>query len=131
MILLDTHAWVWWVGNPEHLSDRARKAIDQAVVEKKLHVSSISAWEVATLSSRGRLQLSMDVGEWIRRCETLPFLRFVPVDNAVALRSVSLPGAFHPDPADRIIVATALLLGATLVSKDERILAYPHVSSLW
>jgi len=58
-------------------------------------------------------------------------LNFVPVNNRIALLSVRLPKPLHADPADRIIIATALILGATLVSKDERILAYPHVDSLW
>lgn len=83
------------------------------------------------LAAKGRLELTMDVADWIRHCDALPFLGFVPVDNAVALRSVSLPEPFHADPADRMIVATAMVLGATLVTRDERLLSYPHVSSLW
>ena len=131
MIVLDTHAWVWWVSDPERLSARAREAVDQAAKEGELYISSISVWEVALLAERGRLRLAMDVSEWIRYCEALPFLNFVPVNNRIALLSVRLPKPLHADPADRIIIATALILGATLVSKDERILAYPHVDSLW
>ena len=77
------------------------------------------------------MRLAMDVSEWIRYCEAPPFLRFVPVNNRIALPSVRLPGPLHPNPADRIITATVLTLGATLVSKDERIISYPHVDSLW
>lgn len=131
MIVLDTHAWVWWVSDPKRLSARAREAVDQAAKEGELYLSSISVWEVALLAERGRLRLAMDVSEWIGYCEALPFLRFVPVNNRIALLSVRLPGPLHADPADRIIIATALTLGATLVSKDERILSYPHVDSLW
>lgn len=130
-VLLDTHAWVWWVSDPQYLSEGARQVIDGAAAEARLYVSSISVWEVAMLVARGRLELRMEVGEWVRRSEVLPFLRFVPVDNAIALRAVSLPEPFPADPADRIIVATALVLGATLVSKDERILQYRHVRALW
>lgn len=83
------------------------------------------------LVSQDRLKLTMAVEEWIGRCEALPQLKFVPVTNAVAVRSVRLPGDFHPDPADRIIVATALTLGATVITKDARIRRYAHVQSTW
>jgi PIN domain nuclease of toxin-antitoxin system len=80
---------------------------------------------------RGRLELSMDVGDWVAKAEALPLLRFVPVDNRIALRSVLLPPPLHNDPADRIIVATALQLGATLITKDEKLRGYPHVRTVW
>lgn len=131
MILLDTHAWVWWVGAPEKLSAGARERIDEAKESRQVFVSSFSAWEVALLVARGRLHLATDVDEWLGRCERLPFLRFVPVDHRIAIRSVRLPPPLHQDPADRIIVATALALGAELVTKDERLLNYPMVRTVW
>jgi PIN domain nuclease of toxin-antitoxin system len=131
LILLDTHAWVWWVGSPEHLSPRARRALDKAATGEGLFVSSISTWEVALLVAKGRLRLSTPVASWIGASEALPFLRFVPVDNAIALLAVTLPGPLHDDPADRIIAATALSLGAELVTKDRRLIEYPHLRTLW
>jgi len=131
VILLDTHAWVWWVGAPEKLSAGARERIDEAKESRQVFVSSFSAWEVALLVARGRLHLATDVDEWLGRCERLPFLRFVPVDHRIAIRSVRLPPPLHQDPADRIIVATALALGAELVTKDERLLNYPMVRTVW
>lgn len=83
------------------------------------------------LVAKGRLELTMDAADWIARCEALPFLTFVPVDNDVALASTRLPGRVHDDPADRIIIATALDLGATVVTKDRRIRTYEHVPTLW
>ena len=80
---------------------------------------------------KGRLALTLDVADWIAKTEALPCVRFVPVDNRIALRANSLPGDLHDDPADRLIVATALILGATLITRDTRILAYPHVQTLW
>lgn len=130
MIVLDTHAWVWWVAGDRRLSQSARDEIDRAMGESGLRVSSISPWEVATLVRRGRLELTMEVGDWIARSEALPFLRFVPVDNRIALRAVGLQG-LHDDPADRIIVATALSLGARLVTRDRRLRAYRGVETLW
>lgn len=73
----------------------------------------------------------MEVSDWVAKSEVLPFVTFVPVDNAIALRDVSLPGSSHNDPADRIIVATALSVGAAVVTRDERILKYRHVKAIW
>lgn len=114
MIVLDTHAWVWWISAPERLSRRGREAIDGSMGDASVCVSAISCWEVALLVKKGRLELTMDPSDWISRCEALPFLRFVPVDNHIALRSVQLPAPLHEDPADRIIVATAQSLGRLL-----------------
>ena len=131
MILLDTHAWVWWVSNPELLSRDARKSADDAAARQQLFVSTISSWEVAVLVEKGRLALALDVRDWIARCEALPFLSFVPLSNAIAVESVRLPGFPHADPADRIIVATALFLGARLVTMDENLLRYAPDRTVW
>ena len=131
MIVLDTHVWLWWISNPENLSTCASQAIDEAVTEKGIIISSISTWEVALLVDKGRLELSVDVRDWVRKTESLPFVRFMPVDNTISLRSVTLPGQFHPDPADRIITATALTMGLSLVTRDDKILDYPHVQTIW
>ena len=131
MIVLDTHALIWWLGEPERLSKRARSVVDEAAQEKRLLVSSISAWEAAMLVSKGRLSLRLPFADWLRQAEALPFLSFVPVDNAIAVRSVELPSPLHPDPADRIIVATALQLGARLVTRDQKLRQYEPVRTVW
>ena len=129
-LLLDTHAWIWWVAGLADLPTGVRRQVDLAFRDARLWISSISAWEVALLVARGRLVLRYPVRDWIARSEALDGLRFLPVDNAIAVRSVELPG-LHPDPADRIIVASAERLGASLVTKDERLRAYPAVPTLW
>ena len=131
MIVLDTHTWLWWASNPKNLSPPARKIIDSTVESGEILISSISAWEIALLVAKGRLQLTIEVSDWIAKSERLPFVTFIPVDNAIAVKSVSLPQPLHNDPADRIIVATATIVGASLVTKDERILNYPHVKTIW
>ena len=131
MILLDTHAWVWFVSDPSQLSKAARKAVDGALEAGELAVSSMSVWEVAMLVEKGRLKLSMDAGAWVARSEAMPFLRFLPVTNAIALRSVELPPPLHSDPADGIIVATALQHRLPLVTKDRRLRAYEPVRTIW
>jgi PIN domain nuclease of toxin-antitoxin system len=131
MIVLDTHAWVWWVTGSKSLSGRARRAIDRAMAAGRIHVSSISAWEVAMLVKCGRLELTMDVVDWVGRSEALPFLHFVPVSNGIAIHATLLPDFPHGDPADRIIVATAQSLGAPLVTRDRRLQEYPGIETVW
>ena len=131
MIVLDTHVWVWFVSNPELLSKPAKKAINAAMAQKEIFISSISAWEVALLVDKKRLELTIDVTDWIAKSEKLQFFQFIPVDNSVAVKSVNLPQPLHSDPADRIIIATAITIAASVVTKDEKILNYPHVKSIW
>jgi len=131
VILLDTHIWIWWISNMEKLPQKALTAINKAKVENAIVISSISTWEIALLVEKGRLELSIAVRDWIRKTEGLPFVRFAAVDNTICLRSVSLPGEFYADPADRIIVATAMTLGIPLITRDEKILGYPHVNTIW
>ena len=83
------------------------------------------------LVEKDRLELTVDVVVWLKRVEELPELRFIPVDNALAVASTRLPEPFHLDPADRIIVATARSLDAPLVTRDERLINYPHVETVW
>lgn len=131
MIVLDTHAWIWFVSNPELLSKPAKNAIDAAMTQKEVFISSISAWEVALLVDKKRLELTLNVTDWIAKSEKLQFFQFIPVDNSVAVKSVNLPQPLHSDPADRIIIATAITIAASVVTKDEKILNYPHVKSIW
>jgi PIN domain nuclease of toxin-antitoxin system len=120
---------VWWVNGGPELAARARRLVDAARAEGRLWVSAISAWEVALLAQRGRLALRIPVREWIARCEALDGLRFLPVDNAVAIRSVELAG-LHADPADRMIAASAEHLGAVLVTRDERLGAWGGIPTV-
>jgi len=131
MIVLDTHAWVWFISNPELLSKRAKRYLDAAVEEKAIMISSISVWEVALLIAKKRLILTLELNDWIAKSEMLPFFKFIPVDNSIAIKSVNLPQPLHSDPADRIIIATAISLGAPIVTKDEKILNYSQVQTIW
>ena len=132
MILLDTHVLVWWVAEPKRIPAKARRAIDAAVkANEAITVSSISVWEIAMLVARRRLAFTIDADTWIDRVEALPFLTFVPVDNRIAIRSVHLAGFLHRDPADRLIVATALGAGATVVTADARLRSYKPITTLW
>jgi len=131
MIVLDTHAWIWFISNPDLLSKRAKNAVNAAVKDKSILISSISAWEIALLVTKKRMKLTLDVTDWIAKSESLPFIQFVPVTNSIAVKSVKLPLPLHPDPADRIIIATALSVGAPLVTKDKKLLGYAPVKTIW
>jgi PIN domain nuclease of toxin-antitoxin system len=131
MIVMDTHVWIWWVSNPDLLSPEARTLIDKAVMEKKIYISSMSCWEVAMLVAKGRLQLTVEVGDWIRASETLPFIQFVSVTNAIALKAVRLPMKSLIDPIDRIIIATALVLDLVLITKDKKIRKEAPIKTVW
>lgn len=127
MIVLDTHVWVWWTSSPEKLSRRARSAIDEG---GELLVSPISCWEVAMLVTKKRLDLDRDVLVWIRQALAQPRVDLAPLSPDIAVRAASLHG-LHGDPADRLIVATALHHRAVVLSKDERIRSSELVDVVW
>ena len=131
MIVLDTHAWIWWLSAPEKLSRKAQKLIERNLGDVQVRVSSISVWETAMLVARGRLRFETEFPSWLNDAVSVPGVKFHAVDNAVAYQSVNLPGAFHADPADRMIVATAMALDATLVSGDRKIQEYSYVKVIW
>ena len=133
MIIIDTHVLVWFVsGDNSQLSIPAKNAIEKTINEdSEVIISSISAWEIAMLIEKGRLVLSMDVESWIKETAQVDGFRFVAVDNEIGIKSTKLPGDFHKDPADRIIVATARKLAVPLVTADEKIITYEHVKTIW
>ena len=132
MIVLDTHTLVWWAnGDDSQLSAAARKAIKSRTGDGEIVISSISAWEIAMLVDRGRLTLTMSVSQWLKTLTQVAQIRFIPIDNDIAVASTQLPGDFHKDPADRMIVATSMSLAAPLITADQRIRDYPHVKSIW
>ena len=132
MIVLDTHALVWWAnGDESQLSPAALKAISAHTGDGEIAISSITAWEIAMLVERGRLALTMSVSQWLDTVNQITQIRFIPIDHRIAVDSTQLPGEFHKDPADRMIVATSRGLSAPLITADKKILDYPHVKSIW
>ncbi len=114
------------------LSQKAKRAIAKhQAQDRSILISSISAWEIGMLVNRGRLTLNMDVDSWLAEVEKIPAVEFVPVDNSVGVKSTCLPGEFHKDPADRMIVALARHTSFPLITADEKILAYKHVKTIW
>lgn len=120
--LLDTHVLLWWLDDPGRLSPAQREVVLSADAEAPLLVSDISLWEVATLHSLGRIRLVTPLREWLDKAVAPPLVQRQGISSAVAAEVATLPDWFHRDPADRILVATARILGATLLTKDQRII---------
>lgn len=118
MTVLDTHAWLWWVGGDPRLSADAKAAI---AADGEPVVSGISVWEVATLERLGRLTLLPDIRTWVRRALAHEGATSQPMTPEIALAAGSFLPPFPGDPADRIIYATALVTGAQLVTADRRL----------
>lgn len=127
MIVLDTHAWLWWAADRAKLSSRARQRITR---EREAAISAISAWEITMLVRKGRLELRGDTRTALATLLGIPNLRVVPVSADIAAEAGLLEG-FHGDPGDRLIVATALSLRAALVTKDAQIRAAKVVDVVW
>jgi len=129
MIVLDTHIWIWWVDGSPQLTAQQQDRIEEYKSEG-LGVSIISCWEVAKLVETGRLKLQCPVEEWIEQALAYPGVQLLQLTPRIAVESTQLPGDFHRDPADQMIVATARVWGCPLLTVDDRILKYPHVTLL-
>ena len=119
--LLDTHVLIWWLNDRMQLSPRQREVVEAATPDGPVFVSDISLWEVAMLAGLGRIRLALPLREWLDKAVAPPLVRRQGISPAVATEVVALPDSFHRDPADRILVATARVLGATLLTNDRRI----------
>ena len=124
-LLLDTPVWLWFA---EGVSGRLRPAcirqLDEARQGDGLILSAVSVWEIGMHAARGRIQLTMPLQAWVDNALSVPGIRLVPVDAAVAAESTLLPGEPQGDPADRFLIATARIHGVALATRDERILGY-------
>ncbi len=128
--LLDTHILLWWHGDRSGLSREQQDVIAAAGADSPLEVSDISLWEVAMLHGLGRIRLTIPLREWLDKAVSAPLVRRHGISPAVAAELASLPDSFHRDPADRILVATARVLGATLLTRDRRIAEAELVDTL-
>jgi len=124
-LLIDTHYWIWLqFGTRERLTSANLDLINSAAAEGNLFLSVMSVWEVAMLESKGRLDLYTSCAQWVDEALAVPGLTLAPMTATIAIESTRLPGTFHGDPADRIIVSTARALKARLLTSDRNIRAY-------
>ena len=129
MIVLDTHVWVWWVNQSSQLTPELRRTIHSHQMTG-LGVSLISCWEVAKLVELGRLQLTLPTLDWLNQALAYQGVQLLDLTVPIVVESTQLPGTFHRDPADQLIVATARIYGVPLLTVDSKILNYPHVRTV-
>lgn len=127
MIVLDTHAWIWWASHSRRMPARVRRKIDR---EDEVGVPAISCWEVGMLVTRGRLKLDRDVRAWVREALSLSRVALLPLQPEVAVLAAALPD-YGGDPADDLIVSTARSLEASLATADSRITESGLVHVVW
>jgi PIN domain nuclease of toxin-antitoxin system len=127
VIVLDTHAWLWWLSEPDQLGRAAVKRIQGS---DRIGIAAVSCFEIAATVAKGRITLDRGTLEWLQQALSAPRVELLPLTPAVAVKATML-GRFHGDPADRLIVATAILESAVLVTKDQRIRKYEAVSTIW
>jgi len=130
MILLDTHTWIWSHSATKLLSDNVKKLIKKTLIDQRA-IASISIWEFAMMVVKGRIRVKIDPKLWLDNAIRNSGLKVIELSPEIALESCNLPGNFHKDSADQIIVATARIHNLTLLTKNRKILNYRHVNALW
>lgn len=124
MLLLDTHSWIWFAQGNEKIKRSVIKKIEESIQNRTLFIAAISQWEVAMLIEKSRIILNEPAINWIKQAIEDLHIKVLPLTAEIAIESSQLPGAFHGDPADRMIVATARLHHLTLITRDTKILQY-------
>ena len=127
-ILLDTHTWIWLFNGSTELSQDAIDQIDLAANQGKVFISAISVWELSMLVAKNRVNLSQPIHQWVQDSFSQPGVNLSPLLPEIAIESSFLPGEFHGDPADRIIVATARIDNLVLLTRDKKIIKYGEQS---
>lgn len=133
MLLLDTHAWIWFIQGSDKIKHTAIKAIEASSQSRTLYVAAISQWELAMLIEKSRIVLNEPALGWIHKAIEMLHIKILPLSAEIALESTQLPGDFHGDPADRMIVATARVHQLSIVTRDSKILNYAknmHVKAI-
>ena len=128
--LLDTHIWIWANAAPESLSKKHRELLENLQSEGEILLSAISLWELCKLVEKERITLFEDTEAWVKAALDMAKLRVIPLGFSVFFKSTTLPQPFHNDPADQMIVATARMYDATVVTQDRLIRSYRHVKSV-
>jgi PIN domain nuclease of toxin-antitoxin system len=127
VVVVDTHALVWWILSPSDLGAAARETFER----DRILLSAISCMEIASLVRRKRVYLNAPVDDWMADVQSLPNVTILPVTVKIAVTAAELPDDIVRDPADRLIVATAILHGLPLVTKDQKITASNLVRTIW
>jgi PIN domain nuclease of toxin-antitoxin system len=127
-ILLDTHVLIWAVEKPEELGKNSKSLLEDG--ENEIFISPVSTLEIAQLISSGRIELNQTLNSWLKKALKNLKAETVPFTHETAEAAYKLPEPFHKDPADRILVATAVLENLSLMTADERIVNFKHASTI-
>lgn len=123
-MVLDTHVWIWLMTKKGNLSKTFLKALDHLETDKRILISPMSVWEIGMLSEKGRVVPDKNVLDWIEQALAKPNVYLSPITLQIAVQSTCLPGEVHGDPVDRILIATAHVENAVLVTADQKLLDY-------
>jgi PIN domain nuclease of toxin-antitoxin system len=126
VILIDTHILLWWQENDDSLRQEYRDILDQNN-DEFIAISTATLMEIICLYDRGRIILPESVEQWLLKITSNKRLLVIPISSRIAVEAFRLPGDFHKDPADRIIVASARILNCSVMTQDNKILKYTHV----
>jgi PIN domain nuclease of toxin-antitoxin system len=128
VIVLDTHAFLWWRDEGPQLSEAARTAIEDA---SRIGVPTACCLEIATLDRRGRITLAGGATKWIRAALAHPRVEEIPLTAEIAIEAGRLPDTFPGDPVDRVVYATSSVIGSRLVTRDRRIATHDPRRVVW
>lgn len=131
MIVVDTHVLIWDALEPDKLSHAAKAAIAVANQTDGILVADISLWEIAMLIQRGRIQVSTDIHSFLNLIVEANRIQLSPISPEIAAQSTQLPATVNLDPADRLIVATAMFKGVALVTADRNLRAISQIVTIW
>ena len=129
-LLLDTHVWLWFAEKNDAITPKIKSLIEQAADSGELFLAPISIWEVAMLTAHQKVTLTLPCLEWVEKSLKHMNMQLVPLSAKIAIESCYLPGLFHGDPADRLIVATARVEDLSLLTKDHKIQRYAATEML-
>lgn len=118
-LLLDTHVLIWWTLDPKKLSLKARNACDK-IIKNDAFISSISIWEIGVKIKNKKLDIGMPIDLFTKKIKNLGTIKVISVDENILLKNLSLNWK-NKDPADRTIVATAMIYNCQIISKDKEI----------
>jgi len=130
-LLLDTHAWIWIVNGDDQLRKSSSfQLLQKEIASSEIYVSVISVWEVSMLEQKGRISFKQGCAGWVQSACDRAGIAVAELTPTIAIESTQFETAFHGDPADRIIFSTAMSLGATLVTRDQKIISFAKKKKL-
>lgn len=129
-LLLDTHIFLWLMNGDTTLKQEYQELIQKTCTSHFLFIAAISVWEIAMLQKKNRICLTQPLHQWFDKVGSLPFIKIAPLSRQISVESCFLPGTFHGDPADRMIVTTSRVLDIPLLTRDHKIIHYAQESHI-